>query len=257
MQTLQAPAFLALWNGVAPDMQEEYEAWHCFEHVPERTALPGFIETRRYRSADVAQRYFTCYSVSSLAAFESAGYHDVMAHPTPWSAHMRPALSDFIRLPCALMGQAGHSSASHLAVMVLDLDATSEAEDMAGINTKIHAHCVHTAVVSAQWGQLAYMGAYPVAGLGDQASNQMATDAHNRRWVVMLQGIHPGQLLENARKLCMLLSVHTSVVTVPEVFELLSHTRQDALPLTSGARLTPRMDLFRSFHPHNIPGDTV
>lgn len=46
-------AFLALWNGVSSeDARAEYEHWHTFEHVPERTALPGFLDAERYRSTD-------------------------------------------------------------------------------------------------------------------------------------------------------------------------------------------------------------
>ena len=41
-------AFLALWNGIdRPEARAEYEAWHAFEHVPERVGLPGFEYGRR------------------------------------------------------------------------------------------------------------------------------------------------------------------------------------------------------------------
>ena len=40
---MNAPAFLALWNGVdtAQVSLREYETWHSYEHVPERVGLPG------------------------------------------------------------------------------------------------------------------------------------------------------------------------------------------------------------------------
>ncbi len=36
-----SPAILALWNDYPATMAEEYEAWHTFEHVPER--LPALL----------------------------------------------------------------------------------------------------------------------------------------------------------------------------------------------------------------------
>ena len=41
-------AFLAIANTVEPAMQAEYEAWHTFEHVPERLTMPGFLGGKRF-----------------------------------------------------------------------------------------------------------------------------------------------------------------------------------------------------------------
>jgi hypothetical protein len=99
--TLCGRAFLALWNDIDPDVEADYERWHTLEHVPERVGIPGFLAGRRYRSDAAGQtRYFTLYVVNDTAVFDSAAYGDVIEHPTPWSATMRPRLRNVAREIC-------------------------------------------------------------------------------------------------------------------------------------------------------------
>ena len=116
-------AFLALWNGIdRPEARAEYEAWHAFEHVPERVGLPGFEDGRRYVGKEGG--YFTLYGLRDLGALDTAGYADVVARPTPWSARMRPRLNDFVRRPCELRAQAGSGWGAHLVtIMAVTADA--------------------------------------------------------------------------------------------------------------------------------------
>jgi hypothetical protein len=105
------PAFLALWNGVVPGREAEYEAWHSLEHVPERLGAPGFRAARRYR-AENGSDYFTLYELDGLEALDTAEYMALVRDPTPWSAKMRRALTAFRRLPCRTLaaerfGQGG------------------------------------------------------------------------------------------------------------------------------------------------------
>jgi len=114
-------AFLALWNGISdPALQSVYETWHACEHAPERVASPGFIEGRRYRAGD-APDYFTLYTMRDEQCVETDRYRDLIDHPTPWSAAMRPHLRAFIRRPCRLVFsiEAGCGPTGHLATMRL------------------------------------------------------------------------------------------------------------------------------------------
>lgn len=50
---------LAIWNGIAPEAEAEFVAWHVREHIPERVGLPGFLRGRRYvGDAEAHPRYF-------------------------------------------------------------------------------------------------------------------------------------------------------------------------------------------------------
>jgi hypothetical protein len=108
---MTSPAFLALWNGVAPGREREYEIWHGIEHVPERLGAPGFRAAHRYR-AEEGHDYFTLYELDGLEALDTPAYGALVREPTPWSARMRPALTGFRRLPCRTLlahrfGQGG------------------------------------------------------------------------------------------------------------------------------------------------------
>ncbi|MET0203668.1 MAG: hypothetical protein ABW276_05095 [Casimicrobiaceae bacterium] len=121
-----ASAFLALWNDADPARDAEYEAWHTFEHVPERVANPGFVAGRRYRAAErVTQRYFTLYTLASLDALRTARYAEVVERPTAWSQRMRPALRDLRRCACDVVASAGRGRGGAMATLVLDADPAS------------------------------------------------------------------------------------------------------------------------------------
>lgn len=101
-------AFLALWNHYPSAMTEEYEAWHTFEHVPERLTAPGMLGARRYASFDGTEnRYFTLYELQDLRAIEHPAYMDLVRNPTIWSAKMRRHFSDVLRIPASTLASGG------------------------------------------------------------------------------------------------------------------------------------------------------
>jgi hypothetical protein len=92
-------AFLSLWNDYPAAMAEEYEAWHTFEHVPERLTTPGMLSARRYVSCNNPQSYFTYYEMQDMRTIEHPAYLDLVRNPTPWSLKMRPYFSNVLRIP--------------------------------------------------------------------------------------------------------------------------------------------------------------
>lgn len=109
---LAGSAFLALWNDVEAEFDDEYNRWHTVEHVPERVGIAGFIAGRRYVSTAPAQaRYFTLYEIDTAEVFESAAYRDVIERPTPWSASMRPLLQNVVRATCDTTASRGEGAA--------------------------------------------------------------------------------------------------------------------------------------------------
>lgn len=249
-------AFLALWNSISSAaLQPEYETWHTFEHVPERVGLPGFIEARRYRSLANPQKppdYFTCYWLNTVEALNSPQYSELFAHPTHWSARMRPELRAFFRLPCTLGGAYGQSMASRLCTILLRGEADAFAEQA----SRELAQRVHTGdLVSAHWGSVAQTEAIPIA---NRASTP-AMSSTGSDFVVMLQGLDAGALREQARQLLQAVSPVATAVSPPAFFELLSQVRQDELAShvlsTQGMnpRQAPRPDLFQKFQTGDKP----
>jgi hypothetical protein len=115
---LAGDAFLALWNDIARSREPEYDQWHTLEHVPERVSVTGFHGARRYvNRAREQHRYFTLYDVATLATFESSEYVDLLEHPTPWSASMRPDFGNFLRATCSVMATRGIGIGAAVAIL--------------------------------------------------------------------------------------------------------------------------------------------
>ena len=249
-------AFLALWNSIShAGLQPEYEAWHTFEHVPERVGLPGFVEARRYRSltrSPKASDYFTCYWLKTVDALNSPQYREVFAHPTPWSARMRTELRDFLRLPCTLGGAYGQSTASRLASVHLRGDASA----FARLVSRELAHRVDRAeLVCAHWGRAVQTEAIPIA---NRAARQ-APSGPGSDFVVMLQGLDADALQAQAGQLAQALLPAARLVAPPVLYELLSQVRQDDLASPActrpgaGQRQPARPDLFQRFQTGDTP----
>jgi hypothetical protein len=125
---LTGRAFLALFNDFDPARDDEYNAWHSREHVPQRLAVPGIARARRYVGrAEPRFTYFTLYEMASAATLQSRPYLDLLANPTPWSAAMRPSFRQFLRIPCRTLASAGEGVAGALAVLVCEASAATAA----------------------------------------------------------------------------------------------------------------------------------
>lgn len=103
-----AAAILALWNDYPSKLAEEYEAWHTFEHVPERLTVPGMRAARRYVSSASSESYFTLYELEDLNVIEHPAYLDLVRNPTPWSHKMRRHFSSVLRIPGAVISAGGN-----------------------------------------------------------------------------------------------------------------------------------------------------
>jgi hypothetical protein len=118
----QATALLALWNGVTPELDADYNAWHAEEHVPERLTVPGILWARRYGAfwPQAGPRYLTLYGLRDAQVLAGDAYQRLLREPTPMSARMRPHLCHLSRWVCALRAPCGPPSGPGLQVQTLD-----------------------------------------------------------------------------------------------------------------------------------------
>ena len=163
---LQGTAFLALWNDVDPAREAEYAAWHTHEHVPERVAIVGMIAGRRYQAAERAlTRYFTLYDLASLAVLDGAAYAAVVAQPTPWSRSMRPALTRFLRAPCARIAGAGRATGGSVATV--RLDGARAGIDARALQDALGEGVDRDGIVAVHLGAVAAGAPFPLANADD------------------------------------------------------------------------------------------
>jgi len=227
-------AFLALWNDVDPARDAEYEAWHTFEHVPERVASPGFVAGRRYRAAERAtQRYFTLYALDSLDALRTPRYVDLVERPTPWSQRMRPALRDLRRCACDLLAYQGRGRGGAIATLVLDADA--ETLDAAATAREL-AELVELDGVVALW-----LGAADTTSPFPLAAALRAPPVSRAQRVLLVEAIDRPSAEACLAKLEARRG--QAGATLRASYDLVFEVREDEVTSAGGARPAPREDL--------------
>src|SRR6202047_2569214 len=84
---------------VAPEAEDDFNAWYDQEHLPALAGVPGTWAARRYRSAEATggtHRYVAIYHLASPDVARSKAWQ--AAVDTPWSARVRPHFRDRIRI---------------------------------------------------------------------------------------------------------------------------------------------------------------
>ena len=79
-----------------------YESWLVGEHIPERLALPGFLEARRYESVMGSPRFFITYAVATPEALASPEYLARLASPTRMTREAMKGFRNMMRTACVL-----------------------------------------------------------------------------------------------------------------------------------------------------------
>jgi hypothetical protein len=91
---------LAIWNGIAPEAEEEFVTWHVREHIPERVGLPGFVRGRRYIALDGFPKYFNFYETTTADDLSSSAYRARLDAPTEWTRKVVAQFRDTSRTIC-------------------------------------------------------------------------------------------------------------------------------------------------------------
>jgi hypothetical protein len=105
--SLAGAAVLAIWNGVTPQAEDEFVAWHMREHIPERVGLPGFLRGRRYVAVDGDPKYFNFYETQRVEDLSSAAYLARLDDPTPWTRAVVANFTDTSRTICHVEASVG------------------------------------------------------------------------------------------------------------------------------------------------------
>ena len=84
---------------VAPEAEDDFNAWYDEEHLPALIAVPGTLSARRYRSVvegEGVRRYVAIYHLESPDVTRSDAWKTAV--DTPWSARVRPYFRDHLRI---------------------------------------------------------------------------------------------------------------------------------------------------------------
>ena len=98
-----------------PAEEADFNRWYDREHIIERTAIPGFLESRRYLAVDGAPKYVNFYTTQNIAVLDSAPYRARLDNPTPWSAHHGARFRNYTRVVARVTGSKGQGRGGVLA----------------------------------------------------------------------------------------------------------------------------------------------
>jgi hypothetical protein len=135
-----------------PAEEADFNRWYDREHIIERTAIPGFLESRRYVAVDGSPKYVNFYTTQTIDVLDSAPYHAKLGNPTPWTAHHSPRFRNYTRVAARVTGSKGQGRGSALAFARLRPPASSrealrnsilaQFDALIGIDGVISAHLI-------------------------------------------------------------------------------------------------------------------
>lgn len=118
---------LAIWNGIKPEAEDDFVAWHVREHIPERVGLPGFLRGRRYVAIDGNPKYFNFYETETAADLSSPAYQARLNAPTEWTKRVVAQFTDTSRTICDIAWSLGVGEGGWIEAIVLETSQPAEA----------------------------------------------------------------------------------------------------------------------------------
>lgn len=114
--TVAGLGFVAIWNGVAPETEEDFIAWHRHEHMPERLSIPGFLSGQRWDNERATPRFFTLYVLENADVAASPAYIDRLNAPTPWTRRVMASYRNNARCVGSFPVSRGETPERHVAI---------------------------------------------------------------------------------------------------------------------------------------------
>jgi hypothetical protein len=101
-----------LYSEMTPEVshENEFNEWYDDEHIPLRTAVPGFRNAQRYRVRGT-RNYLVVYEMDSSAVLQSAAYLAVKNNPSARTKTMLGSVTGFTRYIAEETGHYGREVA--------------------------------------------------------------------------------------------------------------------------------------------------
>lgn len=137
---LAGTGLVAIWNGIRPDMREDFFEWHPREHMVERLGIPGFLRGRRCIALDGATEFLTLYELSSTDVLQSEVYKTRLTNPTPWSTRTLPGFTDNTRGACQVEFSDGYAMGGFVQTLRFE-SQPGQAQALIGAVLKVMPQC--------------------------------------------------------------------------------------------------------------------
>ncbi len=103
----EAKALMTAWVHVAPEREEEFNAWYDTEHLPQIVALPGFVLGRRYACEGAVPKYLAWYDTADETVEPGPHLKQYIADLTPWWRRIAGFMQSRERMNFRLMRDVG------------------------------------------------------------------------------------------------------------------------------------------------------
>lgn len=163
-----------------PAEEADFNRWYDREHIIERTAIPGFLESRRYIAVDGAPKYVNFYTTQTINVLDSASYRARLDNPTPWSAHHSPRFRNSTRVVGRVTASKGQGRGGALALARIRPPASEREALRNGILSHFDSVIATDGVISAHLIEADAALSNPTA---DAAARAAAGD-----WYVVVEG---------------------------------------------------------------------
>src|SRR3954470_17020638 len=176
---------LAIWNGIRPEAEDDFVAWHVREHIPERVGLPGFLRGRRYVAVEGHPKYFNFYETETSADLSSAAYQARLNAPTDWTRRVVANFTDTSRTVCDVAWSVGVGEGALMAAIQLETSAAAPAFQAAMRNAIGEAIAAVPGIVG-----LHLLRGHAAAGQADTAEKQLrGVPDKLAGWILLVEAV--------------------------------------------------------------------
>ena len=114
-----------MWTDVIAEHETEFNSWYNEQHLPERLAVPGILNARRYGGV-ATPKYFAYYEAETPDVMISDYYTQRLDNPTDWTRRVMPWFVATIRSICKVVASFGHGVGGVVQTLTFSVE---QAED--------------------------------------------------------------------------------------------------------------------------------
>ena len=214
---------LVVWTDVIAEHESEFNLWYNEQHLPERLAVPGILNARRY-AGDASPKYLAYYETNSPQVMASDYYTERLANPTDWTKRVMPWFIGTVRSICNVVANFGHGVGGVAQTFTFSLEQAEEALPAWLAGTALPEAASHLGCVRVQlWHNDAMITNRPSPEQAMRPQRDSAAD-----WVIIVEAVAESALEEIIRPLENILRDHrVTNLRSQGPYQLLTYLRKE------------------------------
>ncbi len=214
---------LVVWTDVVAEHETEFNTWYADEHLPERIAIPGFCNVRRYAGAGVP-KYLTYYETETAEVLASASYTTRLANPSDWTRRVMQWFVATHRCACRVVANFGHGIGGVAQTITFSMERAEEEHPAWLVGQALPEAASHLGCVRVQlW--------HYDAAITDQPNPEEALRPQpdsTANWVIIVEAVADSALQEIIRPLKIILSENGAArIQFQGPYQLLTYLRKE------------------------------